>query len=50
MRGQDPKGRVRLSLASSVVKWDLDNGRAMKGAASRKVLALIRQLQDEGRI
>jgi Domain of unknown function (DUF4160) len=33
-----------------VVKWDLDNGRAMKGSASRNVLALIRRLQDEGRI
>jgi hypothetical protein len=33
-----------------VVKWDLDNGRAMKGRPSGKVLTLIRQLQDEGRL
>jgi len=31
-----------------VVKWDLDNKKAMKGQASRKVLALINQLESEG--
>jgi hypothetical protein len=31
-----------------VVKWDLDNKKAMKGQASRKVLALITQLESEG--
>jgi Domain of unknown function (DUF4160) len=31
-----------------VVKWDLDNGSPMEGRASRKVLALIRQLESEG--
>jgi len=31
-----------------VVKWDLDNKKAMKGQASRKVLALIDQLESEG--
>jgi hypothetical protein len=33
-----------------VVKWDLDNGQPMKGAASRKVLKLIRDLENEGRL
>jgi len=33
-----------------VVKWDLDNGKAMKGSASRRILALIRQLQTEGQL
>ena len=32
-----------------VVKWDLDNAKPMRGAASKEVLWLIRQLQAEGR-
>ena len=35
---------------SFVVKWDLDNWLPMKGRASRHVLALIRELRDEGRL
>ena len=35
---------------SFVVKWDLDNWLPMKGRASRRVLALIRELNDEGRL
>ncbi len=31
-----------------VVKWDLENKKPMKGKASRKVLALINQLESEG--
>jgi hypothetical protein len=31
-----------------VVKWDLENGRPMKGKASAKVLDLIAQLEAEG--
>lgn len=30
------------------LKWDLDNGRVMKGAGSARVIALIRQLESEG--
>ena len=30
------------------LKWDLENGRVMKGNASRRVLKLIRELQSEG--
>lgn len=33
-----------------VVKWDLDNHKPMKGAASRKLLDLIRDLENEGRL
>lgn len=33
-----------------VVKWDLENDRPMRGAASRRVRALIRELQREGRL
>jgi hypothetical protein len=31
-----------------IVKWDLENGVAMKGTATRRILRLIRELQDEG--
>jgi hypothetical protein len=31
-----------------VVKWDLDNGKPMKGAASRRLLRLIGVLDAEG--
>jgi hypothetical protein len=34
--------------AKLIVKWDLDNGKAMKGKATKRVLELIRQLQIEG--
>jgi hypothetical protein len=49
--GDHPPRHVRVYRSGRlVVKWDLDNRRAMKGAASRKILALLRQLQSEGRI
>jgi len=31
-----------------IVKWDLDNQKAMKGAATRRILELIRELEAEG--
>ena len=31
-----------------VVKWDLDNKKPMKSAASRRVLELIAELESEG--
>jgi uncharacterized protein DUF4160 len=31
-----------------VVKWDLDNRKAMQGNASRRILELIAQLESEG--
>jgi hypothetical protein len=33
-----------------VLKWDLRNGVAMVGKPTRKILALIAQLQEEGRL
>ena len=33
-----------------VVKWDLENWRAMKGQATGRILGLIRQLIKEGRL
>ena len=33
-----------------VVKWDLDNWLPMKGKATRHVLDLIRELEEEGRL
>ncbi len=33
-----------------VVKWDLENDIAMKGEATRRILRLIKELRDEGRI
>jgi hypothetical protein len=33
-----------------VVKWDMDSDRPMVGAASRKILRLIRDLRREGRL
>jgi hypothetical protein len=31
-----------------VVKWDLDNRRAMRGRISRRILKLIEELESEG--
>jgi hypothetical protein len=61
--GQVSTGRIRLrhverrSPATAfhvyrdgtlIVKWDLDNQKAMKGAPTRRILALIRELEAEG--
>lgn len=31
-----------------IVKWDLDNQKPMKGAATRRILELISELEAEG--
>jgi Domain of unknown function (DUF4160) len=31
-----------------IVKWDLDNQKAMKGAITRRMLELIAELESEG--
>jgi hypothetical protein len=31
-----------------IVKWDLDNQKAMKGAMTRRILDLIAELESEG--
>lgn len=33
-----------------IVKWDLENGMAMQGAPTRRILQLIKELQEEGRL
>ena len=33
-----------------VVKWDLENHKAMRGRATRQVLRLIADLEEEGRL
>ncbi len=33
-----------------IVKWDLDNGQPMQGAATRRILTLIGQLVSEGKL
>ncbi len=33
-----------------IVEWDLENRKAMKGKASRKVVELIEELESEGRL
>lgn len=33
-----------------IVKWDLENRKAMKGRALRKVVKLIEELESEGRL
>jgi hypothetical protein len=33
-----------------ILKWDLDNWRAMMGSPSRRVLRLIHELRHEGRL
>ena len=33
-----------------IVKWDLENRRPMKGEASRRILNLIEELENEGEL
>ena len=33
-----------------IVKWDLENRKAMKGKAPRKVVELIEELESEGQL
>jgi len=33
-----------------IVKWDLDNWQPMEGKASKRLLQLIAELDDEGRL
>jgi hypothetical protein len=33
-----------------IVKWDLENNLAMKGEVTRKILRLIDELRDEGKL
>ncbi len=48
-KGDHPPRHVHVYRDGRLmVKWDLDNCRAMKGEASRRVLALIEALRSEG--
>jgi hypothetical protein len=48
-KGDHPPRHVHVYRdAKLVVKWDLDNRVPMKGVASRRVLALIAELEAEG--
>ena len=48
-KGDHPPRHVQVYRQGRLlVKWDLDNQKAMKGKASRRVLRLIRELESEG--
>jgi hypothetical protein len=48
-KGDHPARHVHVYRDSTlIVKWDLDNQKAMKGAPTRRILALIRELEAEG--
>lgn len=48
-KSDHPPRHVHVYRAGKlVVKWDLDNKRAMKGKASRRVLDLVAELEAEG--
>ena len=50
-KGDHPPRHVHIYRGGRfVVKWDLDNHKPMKGAASRKLLDLIGDLESEGRL
>ena len=33
-----------------IVKWDMENGKAMKGSTTARILSIIEQLRSEGRL
>ncbi len=48
-KGDHPPRHVHVYRDGKlVVKWDLDNKKAMKGTASRRVLELIAEFESEG--
>ncbi len=50
-RGDHPPRHVHVYRNGRlIVKWDLENGKPMKGKASAKILDLIEQLADERRL
>lgn len=47
--GDHPPRHVHVYRDGKLIaKWDLDNGLAMKGKASRRILKLIQELESEG--
>jgi Domain of unknown function (DUF4160) len=48
-KGDHPPRHVHVyGDGNPIVKWDLDNQKAMKGAASSRILELIAELESEG--
>ena len=48
-KGDHPPRHVHVYRDSTLIlKWDLDNKTAMKGAATGQILALIAELESEG--
>ena len=49
-KGDHPPRHVHVYRDGSrlIVKWDLDNQKPMKGAATRRILELIAALEAEG--
>jgi hypothetical protein len=48
-KGGHPPRHVHVMCdGRPVLKWDLERRRPMQGVATGKLLALIRQLEDEG--
>lgn len=48
-KGDHPPRHVHVYRDGEfVLKWDLDNKKAMKGKATRRVLELIGELESEG--
>ena len=48
-KGDHPPRHVHVYRDGTlIVKWDLDNKKAMKGTATRRVLKLIVELESEG--
>lgn len=48
-KGDHPPQHVHVYREGKlVVKWDLENRKAMKGVAPRRVMELIRELEVEG--
>ena len=48
-KGDHPPRHVHVYRDGKlIVKWDLDNQKAMKGAPTRRILDLISELEAEG--
>lgn len=48
-KGDHPPRHVHVYRDGKlVVKWDLDNRKAMKGSATRRILESIAELESEG--
>jgi hypothetical protein len=48
-KGDHPPSHVHVYRDRKLIlKWDLDNKKAMKGSATRRIIDLIEMLQAEG--